>query len=360
MSERNTLIDIAKGLGIILVVLGHNWMIAHEHGLLFRLVFSFHMPLFFFLSGIFLTESEGLIRFVRTRADGLLKPYFVVLAAWGVARICVAKIPALAYFVGVLYATGNTIEWVPLWFLPHLFLSLGLALTLLKMTSTSVHSKWIRYTLCGLCLWTGWWLMTWLAARDWTNIQFLYPLINDTQQIFPGLPWSIDVIGISAAFVLGGFMTKDLMIGFRLHWMAFGVTLLGFGLLQYIFGQSMDLHMRYYGNPVISTLQAVLGIYLALSIAAMLQKRGGITKMLTLLGQSSLFILLFHSWIEWKLFVILQNKLHQDYVAATLALFAGIFLPVLMWMVAQRSHWLSVFLLPYNTKKRPAAIEGAS
>lgn len=48
--RRSTFIDIAKGIGIILVVLGHldtNGQISRE------VIYSFHMPLFFLLSGIF-------------------------------------------------------------------------------------------------------------------------------------------------------------------------------------------------------------------------------------------------------------------------------------------------------------------
>lgn len=46
--ERNQIIDISKGLGIFLVVWGH--VINNQANIY---IFSFHMPLFFFLSGLF-------------------------------------------------------------------------------------------------------------------------------------------------------------------------------------------------------------------------------------------------------------------------------------------------------------------
>jgi fucose 4-O-acetylase-like acetyltransferase len=59
MGSRLEHIDVAKGIGIILVVLGHNWIIRTEKGELFRIIFSFHMPLFFFLSGVlFKAQSD--------------------------------------------------------------------------------------------------------------------------------------------------------------------------------------------------------------------------------------------------------------------------------------------------------------
>lgn len=49
MKERIEYIDIAKGIGILLVIAGH--LFAYR-GPISRWIFSFHMPLFFILSGI--------------------------------------------------------------------------------------------------------------------------------------------------------------------------------------------------------------------------------------------------------------------------------------------------------------------
>lgn len=49
-------IDIVKGIGIILVVLGHLNVPFHNY------IYSFHMPLFFFVSGFFFTEKNILKR----------------------------------------------------------------------------------------------------------------------------------------------------------------------------------------------------------------------------------------------------------------------------------------------------------
>lgn len=43
MSNRNLLVDVAKGIGLVLVVLGHSGI---EFG--HYLIYMFHMPLFFF------------------------------------------------------------------------------------------------------------------------------------------------------------------------------------------------------------------------------------------------------------------------------------------------------------------------
>ena len=58
MENRNIAIDIAKGIGIILVVWGHVIQVSAGEGnfdywgnSIFEIIYSFHMPLFIFLSG---------------------------------------------------------------------------------------------------------------------------------------------------------------------------------------------------------------------------------------------------------------------------------------------------------------------
>lgn len=48
IAVRITFVDIAKGFGIFLIILGH--LITYGHPI-FKWIFSFHIPLFFFLSG---------------------------------------------------------------------------------------------------------------------------------------------------------------------------------------------------------------------------------------------------------------------------------------------------------------------
>jgi len=64
--ERDYAIDIAKGIGILLVIVGHCGISA---------VSTFHMAFFFILSGYFLSSKLPLDEFIKTRAKRLLIPY---------------------------------------------------------------------------------------------------------------------------------------------------------------------------------------------------------------------------------------------------------------------------------------------
>ena len=50
MKKRNEQIDVARGIAILLVILGHSFYSIEDP--LNKIILSFHMPLFFFLSGI--------------------------------------------------------------------------------------------------------------------------------------------------------------------------------------------------------------------------------------------------------------------------------------------------------------------
>lgn len=74
MKHRDQTIDIAKGIGIILMVIGHSGCPKFLHDL----IYMFHMPLFFICSGYFyknLTTGKEVATFWRKRFKGLYLPY---------------------------------------------------------------------------------------------------------------------------------------------------------------------------------------------------------------------------------------------------------------------------------------------
>lgn len=80
-------VDYAKGIGIILVVIGHvnrglyssNIYLTKDFFILFdSVIYSFHMPLFFFLSGLFFIDSidkKGKKHFISTKIKTIAYPY---------------------------------------------------------------------------------------------------------------------------------------------------------------------------------------------------------------------------------------------------------------------------------------------
>lgn len=64
-------LDIAKGLGIIMVV----W--AHASGPLTSYIYQFHMPLFFFISGMLFKDPSNLKMYYIRKMKSLLIPFWI-------------------------------------------------------------------------------------------------------------------------------------------------------------------------------------------------------------------------------------------------------------------------------------------
>ena len=73
-TDRLEWVDVARGIGIVAVVLGHVW----TRGPLRDAVYSFHMPLFFLLSGM-LSRPQPVLRFARRQFVGQIRPYAAFL-----------------------------------------------------------------------------------------------------------------------------------------------------------------------------------------------------------------------------------------------------------------------------------------
>ena len=99
MKQRLLYLDNLKGFLIILVILGHCIEYGTEsfdENTLFKIIYSFHMPLFFMISG-YLSYKEPLnwISSVKRRGYQLLVPYVL----WGVGICLWHKYPLLDMIV---------------------------------------------------------------------------------------------------------------------------------------------------------------------------------------------------------------------------------------------------------------------
>lgn len=86
MEKRNRIgeLDFFKGIAIILVVVGHviqrNWEGALDNHPVYTWIYSFHMPLFFFISGYLINHTFGkkdIGSCLKKKVLALLLPYFV-------------------------------------------------------------------------------------------------------------------------------------------------------------------------------------------------------------------------------------------------------------------------------------------
>lgn len=123
--ERIEWIDNLKGVGIFLVVLGHLQLAETST----KIIYSFHMPLFFFISGFLfkIKSNEAFRTRARKKAINLIRPYFIfeaisILFTSFVSIVKGGKLPALSDTLSELFYLEGTVGWnSPLWFLVVLF-----------------------------------------------------------------------------------------------------------------------------------------------------------------------------------------------------------------------------------------------
>jgi len=119
--QRLKWIDTARGIGVILVVIGHISSINNGIG---QWIYSFHMPLFFVISGILFSikkeadKSFGV--FVLSRVKGIIYPYLMISFLNIIYDLLLHGINhAVGYLIDTLTLNGI----LALWFLPALFIA---------------------------------------------------------------------------------------------------------------------------------------------------------------------------------------------------------------------------------------------
>ena len=169
-SKRLTYIDIAKGIGIFLVVVGHcipdatsaTGIAIPAYRWLHDVIYSFHMPLFFFLAGFMISRQKMLERsqkpidFVRRRISRLLVPYLFVGLCYAPFKMLLAKFANKPYDISTLWQIVIGVN--PdgeLWFLYALFVVTAIAalfafrISLLGLVVSA-----------GLLIWNPWGIVT--------------------------------------------------------------------------------------------------------------------------------------------------------------------------------------------------------
>ncbi|MGN1337712.1 MAG: acyltransferase family protein [Candidatus Coprovivens sp.] len=129
--KRVNYIDIAKGISIICIILGHLGIKSID-----KVVFTFHVPIFFIISGYFLNDKINNREFIKSKFNRLIIPYFficLVIIILG-STIGIMKGEFLSSLIKWCYAsfygsgiTYNEPFYIPqigaLWFLLALFWS---------------------------------------------------------------------------------------------------------------------------------------------------------------------------------------------------------------------------------------------
>lgn len=127
-ASRLSWLDVLKGMGIVLVVIGH----IYSNRIVFYWLYSFHMPLFFLAAG-WVYKEKPILTDIKRRIQTIVVPYFsfgfLVLLYWQVIerRFRDSDMSFMESLLGLFSGSYNSLDFnVHLWFLPCFFVTVVL------------------------------------------------------------------------------------------------------------------------------------------------------------------------------------------------------------------------------------------
>lgn len=278
MKERDSSIDIAKGIGIFLVVLGHTT----SNEMLLKWIYSFHMPLFFFLSGLFHSQGKNYKEFLMKKAKGLLVPYFsfaiilffffIIISkniGFSAGENLSVKENFMGIFIGTDIANFSQVSWGgQLWFLLALFLVSNITYFLEKVN---------------------------LKVQIILNIVFIFINIYLSKILNFYLPWCFLTVLISINFYWSGKKLKNYILNMEYKTTIWLYLFFVVNLLISNYNLKVDMWGNTYGNLTLFFIGAYSGIFF---IIMFIKRFTFKYKILEDIGKNSLIILAFHRRVQ--------------------------------------------------------------
>lgn len=259
-------VDNAKGIAIILVVMGHVFTTPLLHGL----IYSVHLPLFFFLSGLFVSKSfaAGFKYFVYRRFKTIIVPYIAF------SMINILYFDALSYISGIDFLEaplnkrvigtlfGLRIGWNGcfgyLWFLPLIFSSQLLLYPVFKL-------KGIMTQIMVVCMYLFLGLVYAFLIRNYA---------------FWSLPYNLDAALIASFFMYVGHLVNHFRVvelcltsssKLRSFWLLIIFAVLWFLGICFSW-DGFEMYNATYNTPLISFLTALFGIASICALSSIYQQ----------------------------------------------------------------------------------------
>ena len=282
-------IDIAKGIGIVLVIIGH----VSKNKILNNYIYSFHMPLFFIISGYLYKEKT---KFVKNKIKTILIPYFIFsilsFSYWAIIERFFRKqeISPLIAFSNIFIAKGpseNFVYNVALWFLPCLFITQIVFHFIYKNTKKSY--RFIIILIISI-------------------LGYIYPNIINIR-----IPFCIDVSMTAIMFYYIGFIFKQIEKNIIIIKNKKVILLLLIGMISIYINSKIDqctgmIELKFGKSYFLFYLIAIIGSYTVYLISNKIK-----LKYLTWIGEHSLHFMCIHEPIKRVIIIIYAKILEYDF-----------------------------------------------
>jgi polysaccharide biosynthesis protein PslL len=311
-SVRLAWIDVARGLGIILVVFGHE-----NYGRLTNLIYVFHMPLFFYLSGYLHKPRAQFRDFFIKRSINLLLPYVVVLSLIAAGTFIHHSKRGTPPYSAFLWG-GDHLNGIfgVAWFITCLFLTQQIANVLLVVVRGA-----LVFVIAGVALT--------LACIN----QVWFPTFT--------CPWDANVVMGALPFFLIGYASRKVDLDSHLILaVAIASVIIAAAAVALGFPISMDMRSGHYGIPIVTPTLAVGLIAAHILVSRLLSRLPTATRWLGSAGTLSIGIMFIHKVLPG--IPIINKSEHLPHLLTFVIYFV---LSYLMALVLSRFKWSRALLL---------------
>ena|GEM_PF-560778 len=335
-TDRQTWIDVCRGIVIVLVVLGHgefrDFPILALPSMVQHFIFGFHMPFFFIISG-YLYKSVSVATMAKKAWHRYLIPYFILsfINLCIIGPICAyfdcEPYPIFDYFCGIIYSCGQEYMmyvWVPLWFLTGLTSSLLIYTLICRAKNHRMRIACI--ILCAL----------YAKALD-----FLGAL---------KLPWNIDTACMGVLFLAIGqtVRQKNIMDKFDRLGIFKRICLLTvvlcIGSFSIVNNRFVDFNSNTYGNLILMILgSCCLSFFIMAICHKCLNGANIVTRGLSYLGRHTIYIIGFDYFSGRVATYILNTYSFGDW-------FIRFCIKMMLLIVGMRLWYFIIGLLGKNSK----------
>jgi len=298
---KDNYIAIAKALGIMLMVMGHSGC----PDFLYRFIYMFHMPLFFFCSGFFMKPAGNIIdlrSFIIKRFKGLYLPYvkwslffllfhnlFLSLHLYNLDYI--GKYDEGIFIDKLLHIiftmTGHDQLADPYWFFKQLLLSS------VMVSSVEYTIRHVKYRL-----------------KNVVTLIFFLALTTISKFYGWGLPviWNLSIVFLSTSFFFLGYVYRRNEIKPIKSYAGF-IAMLIVIIEVYIYNDYLDMLWYTWKNVVLYVVIAVIGVFMVLAFSQLLE-RTRFANVLYYIGNHTMIIFVLHLLV-FKLVNLLKVVLYQ-------------------------------------------------
>lgn len=336
-------IDIARGIAILLVVYRHafegikranldinRYLYLEYANIMF---FSFRMPLFFIVSGIFFEKSyrkRGFEVFLKTKMNTILYPYFL----WGALQISVqlafsGLVNADRKWTDFIFLLYQPREVEQFWYLYALF-NVSIFYSLLKR----LNCNKITIGLLSVCLY----FLSSSFTRNNIDIGFITDIFHYCIFFFIGDLFSSQFSKDKISSWLSWKLVFLLVLPFFGSQIYFLMANLEYSSIKYSFVETY--------SPVSFLIIALIGCLFTICISFILEK-SVYFNWLMIIGHHSLYIYVSHVFATAATRIILINYFEIKEVPILLAssFCAGIIFPILLFKIVRKLNLYWVFTL---------------